>query len=174
MLWRHPNLLSGDYTLFWYESETDQVPKGHQALPVGLYKVNMPKKRRKGYDHCFRIDLQGVDGAEGRKFILAAKSDDVEGEEKLKMWQDALKKIETDSKAELAAAKLKANLATARAKGRVISALGGDSVRPLRCVGPVAPAAHLRRVCRSNFSMCTEGRRPGRPGSCRARDAAAR
>lgn len=138
MLWRHPNLLSGDYTLFWYESETDQVPKGHQVLPVGMYQVNIPKKRRKGYDFCFRIDLEGTDDAEGRKFILAAKSDDTEGDKKLKMWKDALKKIETDSKAELAAAKLKANLATARAAGRAASAFGGDTVRPLGCVVPLS------------------------------------
>lgn len=136
VLWRHPNLLSGDYTLFWYESETDQIPKGHQALPVGMYQVNMPKKRRKGYDFCFRIDMQSADDAEGRKFILAAPSGDPEGEEKVKMWQDALKKIEADSKAELAAAKLKANMATARAAGKVVSAFGGDTVRRLRCVVP--------------------------------------
>ena len=25
VLWRHPDLISGDYTLFWFESETDQI-----------------------------------------------------------------------------------------------------------------------------------------------------
>lgn len=104
--------MSGDYTLFWYESETDQVPKGHQALPVGMYSVNMPKNRRKGYDFCFRIDMKNSGDAEGRKFILAARSDDPQGEEKMKVWKDALAKIETDAKAELAAEKAKASKTT--------------------------------------------------------------
>ena len=86
----------------------------------------MPKKRRKGYDFCFRIDMQSTDDAEGRKFILAARSDDLDGDEKVKMWQDALKKIKADSKAELAAAKQKSNMATARA--RAVSAFGEDTV----------------------------------------------
>ena len=55
----------------------------------------MPKKRRKGYDHCFRIDVSmeavanAPDGEDGRKFILAAQTQDPEGEDKMKLWQDA-------------------------------------------------------------------------------------
>jgi chemotaxis protein histidine kinase CheA len=80
VLWRHPNLISGDYTLFWYETVEDKIPKGHQSLPVGQYQVNMPKNRRKGYDFCFRIDMKATEQEEGRKFILAALTSDEEGE----------------------------------------------------------------------------------------------
>lgn len=129
VLWRHPNLVSGDYTLFWYESDTDQVPKGHQVLPVGSYEVGMPKKRRKGYDNCFRIDMKGTGEEEGRKFILAAQS-----EEKVKLWKDALAKIEADAPAEIAKQKAKLNLAKLRATGMAASMTTGSKVRALRCV----------------------------------------
>ena len=95
VLWRHPDLIAGDYALVWYETPESQIPKGHQVLPVGSYNCSMPKKRRKGYDHCFRIDVSmeavsnAPDGEDGRKFILAAQTQDPEGEDKMKLWQDA-------------------------------------------------------------------------------------
>ena len=103
VLWRHPNLISGDYTLFWYGSVKDTIPKGHQTLPAGQFQVNMPKNRRKGYDFCFRIDMQASEEQEGRKFILAAETSDLEGEEKMSLWKKALAKIEADAPAERAA-----------------------------------------------------------------------
>ena len=61
VLWRHPQLITGPYTLLWYESETDETPKGHQRLPVGSFTVAPPRKRRKvkglSETHCFRIDV---------------------------------------------------------------------------------------------------------------------
>ena len=94
----------------------------------------MPKKRRKGYDFCFRIDMKNTADMEGRKFILAARSDDPEGEEKMKTWKGALAKIEKDAPAEKAAEKSKSNKAKFRQVGQLASVLGGDKVRSLYCI----------------------------------------
>jgi hypothetical protein len=129
VLWRHPDLISGDYTLFWFESETDQIPKGHQTLPVGKFAVNMPKNRRKGYDFCFRIDMTATEQEEGRKFILAAQSSDPEGEVKMKLWKDSFAKIEADAPTEKAAEAAKAADAASKFRGAAGAVLTGVKVR---------------------------------------------
>lgn len=156
VLWRHPNLVSGDYTLFWYESETDQVPKGHQALPVGMYSVNMPKSRRKGYDFCFRIDMKNTGDAEGRKFILAARSDDPQGEEKMKIWKDSLAKIETDAKAELAAETAKANKKAKPGALDKVRSVCSCCARLLRCTCECLRCSFALRVWFGDSAMRTQ------------------
>lgn len=130
----------------------------------------MPKKRRKGYDFCFRIDMKNTAETEGRKFILAARSDDMEGEEKMKMWKAALAKIEKDAPAEKAAEKSKANKAKFRQVGQLASVLGGDKVRSLYCIVHSAFLSYLWIDLPGATRWYT-----GRPGSrrckCRAREA---
>ena len=73
------------------------TPKGFQQLSVGNFTVAPPKKRRKGHDHCFRVDIADIEeqDVQGRKFILSAVS-----AEEMSSWLEIFKKIESDASAE--------------------------------------------------------------------------
>lgn len=73
------------------------TPKGFQQLSVGNFTVAPPKKRRKGHDHCFRVDIADIEeqDVQGRKFILSAIS-----AEEMSSWLEIFKKIESDAPAE--------------------------------------------------------------------------
>jgi hypothetical protein len=78
VLWRHPAKDTGAFYLLAYEGSRSRTPEEITALNKGKFDVGTPKKARKEYPHCFRVDCD-------RKIVLAA-----EDEEELREWVEEL------------------------------------------------------------------------------------
>jgi len=97
ILWRHPDLIAGEYHLIWYDNIDSLLPNGHEALKVGNFTVAPPKSARKGYPNILRLEN------EERKFILAMSTP-----EEKKDWMEIFEKIVKDAPGEIKRAAEKA------------------------------------------------------------------